>query len=720
MRLVIALLPASLMLAQTAPVIEERGAASWPTRNHYRFAVSAKLAAGHPVWADIELPVDLHPDSIRVIPRGASAAIPAKLDWRAPQARLSWIAAAARVYDVYFDRGAGGETEPFAEPAMTGAGDRVTHGRRGVRGRLAVGLWAYPAALDMDRDGDPDLVAACTDRPYNGTYLFRNIGTAASPLFARGEWLGPGLKDLVAADADGDGALDLVFGGGYFRDPARNRLSQRVPITLPRTYHVGRDDLYYPVDWDRDGRIDILNGVSDWRDYGWDDAFNDKGEWTRGPLHGFVYWFRNTGSNREPRYEEPVRLPIDQYGSPSPVAVDWRGDGTWSLLLGEFLDRVWLFHKGARRPLLVGGRPLRMDLCMIQPRIALWHSDGRPSVIIGEEDGRVAFAENVAPRGQEPRFDRIRYFEQVDPYVKSGALSRPVAVDWNGDGLLDILSGNSAGYLQYFENTGTRRAPAFTDRGYLQAAGRPVRRVAGPNGSIQGPAEEKWGYSNPSVADWDLDGRLDILVNDIWGEVLFYRGLPNGDLAPGEPLRVEWPGAPPKPDWVWWQPKPGSLVTQWRTTPKAVDWNGDGLPDLVMLNHQGYLALFRRTRCAAGLCLQAPEKIFVEPNGRFLNLAAGRAGRSGRRKIEIADWDADGRLDLITDTDEGPVWYRNTGTAVQPVMEFRGAIAPVPLRGHNPTPNAADWNGDGRLDLLIGAEDGFFYFFDREYLDAIR
>ena len=41
-------------------------------------------------------------------------------------------------------------------------------------------------------------------------------------------------------------------------------------------------------------------------------------------------------------------------------------------------------------------------------------------------------------------------------------------------------------------------------------------------------------------------------------------------------------GATPKPDWTWWQPVGRELVTQWRTTPFAVDLNRDGLMDLVM------------------------------------------------------------------------------------------------------------------------------------------
>ena len=225
------------------------------------------------------------------------------------------------------------------------------------------------APVDMDRDGNLDLIVSCPDNPFNGIWYFRNLRTNADPLFDRGLWLGPAKKDLVAAAANGDGKVDLVFSGGYYSDVAANLLSKPVKVDLPRSMHIGRDDLWHPVDWDGDGNIDFLTGVSDWRDYGWDDAFNSKGEWTRGPLHGYIYFHRNLGTSGI-RYAEPVKLQaggreIDQYGRhPQPRGLGRRRRSGPARL--NFIDTVTLFgndgsrrHPVARRRTAARARPWR-------------------------------------------------------------------------------------------------------------------------------------------------------------------------------------------------------------------------------------------------------------------------------------------------------------------------------------------------------------------------
>ncbi len=72
------------------------------------------------------------------------------------------------------------------------------------------------------------------------------------------------------------------------------------------------------------------------------------------------------------------------------------------------------------------------------------------------------------------------------------------------------------------ENLDGGNPPRFAAPRYLEAGGKTIRIEAGPNGSIQGPAEAKWGYTVLSVADWNHDGLPDIVLNSIWGAVVWY------------------------------------------------------------------------------------------------------------------------------------------------------------------------------------------------------
>jgi hypothetical protein len=320
----------------------------------------------------------------------------------------------------------------------------------------------------------------------------------------------------------------------------------------------------------------------------------------------------------------------------------------------------------------------------------------------------VAFIENVTANRNEVRFLPPRYFQQQAAEVKFGALVTPVSFDWDGDGDEDLICGNSAGYIGFIENLDGGNPPRWAAPVYLEAGGEVIRIQAGSSGSIQGPAEAKWGYTTLSVADWNEDGLPDLVVNSIWGKLVWYRNEGTREkprLAKVQPVSVNWHGQPRKPAWNWWNPAPREFASQWRTTPYATDWNGDGLTDLVMLDHEGYLALFERKREDGELVLQPGRRIFLGEDGP-LRLNDGRAGRSGRRKFCFADWNRDGANDLLVNSISVDLFEQIEKNRFQAI----GPVTDAVLAGHTTSPATVDWDHNAIPDLLIGAEDGYLYY----------
>ncbi len=647
--------------------------------------------------------------------------------------------------------------------------ERVKYNHPGLNVDLGVGLWAWPLPMDFDGDGDMDLIVSCPDKPFNGTYFFENPdGPVKMPVFLPPVKIGTGKKNLLVSYVDGkprilnanteyEGFLEHVFANEVQIYPERK---------IHETEGRIRFNTWRYKDFNGDGAMDIVAGLDDWGDYGWDNAFSENGEWLRGPLHGYVYIILNKGSTAEPEFSDPFRLlagnhPVDVYGAPFADLADFDGDGDLDLICGEFLDGFNYFENtGTRtdpvydksRKLSRNGREIKMDLQMITPTSLDWDGDGDIDLIVGDEDGRVALVENTGEVEEGmPRFLQPAYFQQQAQYLKFGALATPVGVDWDDDGDEDLVCGNSAGYIGYFENLDGQNPPKWAPPVLLKSGGKTIRIQAGMNGSIQGPAEAKWGYTALSVADWDQDGLKDLVVNSIWGKVIWYRNLGNRDMnqensndepaenppeerdgRPGKPdlismldnpqaILVEWPGKAPKPAWNWWDPEGKELATQWRTTPFVCDWNKDGLNDLVMLDQDGYLAFFKRIRKDGKLLLLPGERIFtgsdtdrdgvaIADESGLLRLNPGIAGKSGRRKISIADWDGDGLEDLLVNSKNVNFLKNMEDSAGFVRMQHMGLVDPHQLAGHTTSPTTVDWDGNGIPDLLIGAEDGHFYY----------
>jgi hypothetical protein len=647
-----------------------------------------------------------------------------------------------------------------ATPAAT-AMPRLAHQNPGLLADLGVGLWAWPLPIDYNRDGRMDLVVVCTDKPFNGTWYFENSGDVDPqlnlPIFRPARLLGKSApsagisyvtgQPVVTATASVKQGDIFAYRGNVYPDFLQSHFDRPTKLGAPERILTEpgniRQNQWKLVDYDGDGALDLTVGIDFWGDYGWDAAFNRFGDWTRGPLHGYVYLMRNTGTTASPVYAEPVRVqaggrPVDPFGMPSPMWGDFDGDGDLDLLCGEFRDRFTYYENtgtrtrpdyAAGRPLALGGVPLVMDLCMITPTAVDFDGDGDLDLVVGDEDGRVAFLEHTGRvSGGMPQFLPPRYFRQFAAEVKFGALATPYAFDWDGDGDEDLISGNTAGYVGFIENLGGTPIRWAAPR-YLTAGGRLIRELAGPNGSIQGPAEAKWGYSILSVADWDGDGLPDLMTNGIWGKVVWYKNVGTRTaprLAAAQPVEVAPGTKSPKPAWNWWDPQGREFVTQWRTTPQMVDWNGDGLMDLVMSDHEGYLALFARSRAADGtLVLGAAQRVFWgegvsvynsngQPQNResgLLRLNDGVNGRGGRRTFCVADWDGDGTPDLLVNSNPNVNFLRGLGRDAAGRWRFRdeGPVSPHVLAGHATKPTVGDWDRDGIPDLLIGAEDGFFY-----------
>ena len=646
-------------------------------------------------------------------------------------------------------------------PAPATAMPRLAHQNPGLLADLGVGLWAWPLPIDYNRDGRMDLVVVCTDKPFNGTWYFENSGDVDPqlqlPIFRPARLLGKSApsagisyvtgQPVVTATASVKQGDIFAYRGNVYPDFLQTHFDRPTKLGAPERILTEpgniRQNQWKLVDYDGDGALDLTVGIDFWGDYGWDAAFNRFGDWTRGPLHGYVYLMRNTGTTARPVYAEPVRVqaggrPVDPFGMPSPMWGDFDGDGDLDLLCGEFRDRFTYFENtgtrtrpdyAAGRPLALGGVPLVMDLCMITPTAVDFDGDGDLDLVVGDEDGRVAFLEHTGRvSGGVPQFLPPRYFRQFAAEVKFGALATPYAFDWDGDGDEDLISGNTAGYVGFIENLGGSPIRWAAPR-YLTAGGRLLREQAGPNGSIQGPAEAKWGYSILSVADWDGDGLPDLMTNGIWGKVVWYKNVGTRTaprLAAGQPVEVAPGTKSPKPAWNWWDPQGREFVTQWRTTPQMIDWNGDGLMDLVMSDHEGYLALFARSRAADGtLVLGAAQRVFWgegvsvynsngQPQNResgLLRLNDGVNGRGGRRTFCVADWDGDGTPDLLVNSNPNVNFLRGLGRDAAGRWRFRdeGPVSAHVLAGHATKPTVGDWDRDGIPDLLIGAEDGFFY-----------
>ena len=166
---------------------------------------------------------------------------------------------------------------------------------------LGVGLWAWPLPMDYDGDGDLDLVVSGPDKPTNGLYYFENPTqdpSAKMPVFKPAVYLGPTGHNVQVSFVDGE---PRVMRENYeypnFRETGVSKGGMK--IYENSRFHPGntRARMWRYVDYEGDGDQDLIVGIGDWSDYVWDQAYDSKGRWRNGPLHGWVYLIENIDGN---------------------------------------------------------------------------------------------------------------------------------------------------------------------------------------------------------------------------------------------------------------------------------------------------------------------------------------------------------------------------------------------------------------------------------------
>jgi hypothetical protein len=150
----------------------------------------------------------------------------------------------------------------------------------------------------------------------------------------------------------------------------------------------------------------------------------------------------------------------------------------------------------------------------------------------------------------------------------TGTASSVCVADLNNDGALDLVVGNTRGNVSWVPNEGTAKSWAFGKEQQLTAGGAPI--------SVNGRA-------GPCIADWDGDGKPDLLVGADDGSVRSYRNTGAIDRKTGLPVFAAGRVLVPKvPEQIYGAAAPAVPTRGVLAKISVADWNGDGRPDLLV------------------------------------------------------------------------------------------------------------------------------------------
>ncbi len=268
--------------------------------------------------------------------------------------------------------------------------------------------------------------------------------------------------------------------------------------------------------------------------------------------------------------------------------------------------------------------------------------------------------------------------------------------DLNGDGKPDLLLVDPTGFFHFYPNVGTAAEPRFTSAEIV------------PIFLSTTDKQREYDYRGTDIddirfcprvalADWRHTGLLDLLIGNYLGEILFVPNTGN----PRQPL-YRWPGSL---DRLRVQTNDQGRMWANLLTPVAYDWTGTGGKLDLIVGEGTYSANAIHLLQNVGTG-DTPK--FSSARDKHTYLAYG----DGREQLMpcVVDFDGDGNPDLLVADRTGEVGvYLNPGKPKAGVELKRTST--LTFGGTSKLPGlcslcAADFNGDGLFDLLIGLPNG--------------
>ena len=325
--------------------------------------------------------------------------------------------------------------------------------------------------------------------------------------------------------------------------------------------------------------------------------------------------------------------------------------------------------------------------------VADWDGDALFDLVVGCGRGGVVWYPNRGERGN-PRFPFSRLVKTEDGKpLDIGWSAAPHVVDWDGDGLSDLLVGGEWNRVAFFRNRGSAGRPSLAYAGLLfTEEGEPLQVPFQPCPETEPHfTYQRDYYPVLETADWDADGDLDLLAGGyVTGRVFLFENRAVGKEAPRLHFvgPIEADGAP--------------LDVSWAAAPTVADLDADGDLDLVSgcmpmtsgggdsSSSEGFLHYFRNegTRNRPAL-----HKIPLPHRGTFPKSSLGTP--------RLVDWSEDGLLDLVVSAGANIYLYRNIGGATSPCFEAHTQHLPSRWGESGvPVSQFLDWNRDGLPDAV--------------------